>query len=131
MGVTSDKGRIPMKMKLMATAAVALFAFSAPGYADEAAAKKWITDEFQPSTLSADDQMKEMQWFIKAAEPAGCRNRFRHTNMNPTYWPRRFLKSPASRSTTRSLAKAKLFRLCKHRCRPIAISMMAISTTRI
>ena len=25
--------------------------------------------EFQPSTLSKDDQMKEMQWFAKAAEP--------------------------------------------------------------
>src|SRR5689334_23547641 len=37
--------------------------------ADEAAAKKWIDSEFQPSTLSKDDQLKEMQWFIKAAEP--------------------------------------------------------------
>lgn len=35
----------------------------------EAAAKKWIETEFQPSSLSADDQIKEMQWFIKAAEP--------------------------------------------------------------
>ena len=32
-------------------------------------AKKWIDSEFQPSTLSKDDQMKEMQWFIKAAAP--------------------------------------------------------------
>ena len=37
--------------------------------ADEAAAKKWIDEEFQPSTLSKDDQMKEMQWFINAAKP--------------------------------------------------------------
>ncbi len=36
-------------------------------FADEAAAKKWIDSEFQPSTLSKDEQMKEMQWFIKAA----------------------------------------------------------------
>lgn len=35
----------------------------------EAAAKKWIDTEFQPSSLSKDDQLKEMQWFIKAAEP--------------------------------------------------------------
>src|SRR6266540_396450 len=41
----------------------------APAYADEAAAKKWIDSEFQPSTLSKEDQLKEMQWFIKAAEP--------------------------------------------------------------
>ncbi len=59
-----------MKMKLLASAAAfALCAMSAQAYADEAAAKKWIESEFQPSTLSMDDQMKEMQWFIKAAEP--------------------------------------------------------------
>src|ERR1700759_4333030 len=58
---------------LMMTSAVALMAASAavtaPAWADEAAAKKWIDSEFQPSTLSKEDQMKEMQWFIKAAEP--------------------------------------------------------------
>ncbi|MGC2778903.1 MAG: carbohydrate ABC transporter substrate-binding protein, partial [Bradyrhizobium sp.] len=55
------------------TSAFALMAASAaitaPAYADEAAAKKWIDSEFQPSTLSKDDQLKEMQWFIKAAAP--------------------------------------------------------------
>src|ERR1700740_3128995 len=58
---------------LMMTSAVALMtasaAITAPAFADEAAAKKWIDTEFQPSTLSKDDQMKEMQWFIKAAAP--------------------------------------------------------------
>ena len=34
-----------------------------------AAAKKWIDSEFQPSTLSKEEQLKEMQWFIKAAKP--------------------------------------------------------------
>ena len=59
-----------MKMKLLATAAaLTLFAFASPSYADEAAAQKWINDEFQPSSLSKEDQLKEMQWFIKAAEP--------------------------------------------------------------
>ncbi|MFN8488077.1 MAG: ABC transporter substrate-binding protein [Caldilineaceae bacterium] len=33
------------------------------------AAKKWVDSEFQPSTLSKADQMKEMEWFIKAAKP--------------------------------------------------------------
>jgi glycerol transport system substrate-binding protein len=33
------------------------------------AAKKWIDTEFQPSTLTKEQQMKEMEWFIKAAEP--------------------------------------------------------------
>ena len=30
---------------------------------------KWIKDEFQPSTLSEADQMKEMEWFMNAAKP--------------------------------------------------------------
>jgi glycerol transport system substrate-binding protein len=58
-----------MKLKLLATAAAALFMLASPSYADEAAATKWIDAEFQPSTLSKEDQMKEMAWFIKAAEP--------------------------------------------------------------
>ncbi|WP_246116590.1 MULTISPECIES: ABC transporter substrate-binding protein [Cobetia] len=33
------------------------------------AAKKWIDKEFSPSTLSQDEQMSELEWFIKAAEP--------------------------------------------------------------
>jgi glycerol transport system substrate-binding protein len=59
-----------MKMKLLVTAAaVALAAFTAPSYADEAAAQKWIDNEFTISALSKDDQMKEMKWFIEAAKP--------------------------------------------------------------
>ena len=33
------------------------------------AARKWIDSEFQPSTLSKDEQMAEMEWFIDAAKP--------------------------------------------------------------
>ncbi len=40
-----------------------------PVNADTTAAKKWIDDEFQPSTLSKKEQLKEMEWFIKAAAP--------------------------------------------------------------
>jgi glycerol transport system substrate-binding protein len=58
-----------MKMKLLAPAAVALALFATPSYADSAAAKKWIESEFALSALSKEDQMKEMEWFIKAAEP--------------------------------------------------------------
>ena len=66
--------RLSIRAKaLMMTSAFALTAASAvvnaPAFADEAAAKKWIDSEFQPSTLSKDDQLKEMQWFIKAAAP--------------------------------------------------------------
>ena len=54
---------------LVSAAALALMAATGSAWADEAAAQKWIDSEFQPSTLSKEDQLKEMQWFIKAAEP--------------------------------------------------------------
>ncbi len=58
-----------MKLRLLATAATAMFAFATPSFADMDAAKKWIDSEFTISALSKEDQMKEMEWFIKAAEP--------------------------------------------------------------
>ncbi|HET7200652.1 MAG TPA: ABC transporter substrate-binding protein [Burkholderiales bacterium] len=54
---------------LSCVAASVLLAFSAPAAADLEAAKKWINAEFQPSALSREDQLKEMEWFIKAAAP--------------------------------------------------------------
>jgi len=42
-----------------------------PALADEAAAQKWVDSEFQPSTLSKDEQMKEMKWFIEAVPGHG------------------------------------------------------------
>ena len=43
---------------------------SVPSYAQQVdAAKKWVDSEFQPSTLSKDQQMAEMEWFIKASTP--------------------------------------------------------------
>lgn len=46
-----------------------LAAMSPNAFADMAAAKKWLSDEFTPSTLSAAEQTQEMQWFIDAAKP--------------------------------------------------------------
>ena len=67
------KSPLPRARVFMMTSALALMAASsaitAPAYADEAAAKKWIDSEFQPSTLSKADQLKELQWFEKAAQP--------------------------------------------------------------
>src|SRR3546814_16490702 len=42
-------------------------ALSAQAFAGEAEAQKWIDNEFQPSTLSKDQQLAEMKWFIEAA----------------------------------------------------------------
>ncbi|OQY58802.1 MAG: ABC transporter substrate-binding protein [Desulfobacteraceae bacterium 4572_88] len=33
------------------------------------AAQKWVENEFQPSSLAKDEQMKEMEWLIKASAP--------------------------------------------------------------
>jgi len=44
-------------------------ALAGVAHADMAAAKKWVDKEFQPSALSKEAQMKEMEWFAKAAAP--------------------------------------------------------------
>lgn len=56
-----------VQLKAIAFAAAALVAGHAP-WAGEAEAKKWVDTEFQPSTLSKDQQMAEMKWFIEAAQ---------------------------------------------------------------
>ncbi len=59
-----------MKKLLMASAAAGALVFAAlPALAGMAEAEKWINDEFQPSVLSKEEQMKEMEWFINAAKP--------------------------------------------------------------
>ena len=59
-----------LRKTLLASAAVALaLSLQAPAWADMAAAEKWIDEEFQPSTLSKEAQMEEMQWFVDAAAP--------------------------------------------------------------
>ncbi len=50
----------------IAIAAIAACASTALGGMDEA--KKWIDTEFQPSVLSKEQQLKEMEWFVNAAK---------------------------------------------------------------
>ncbi len=57
------------KYLLSAVAVTAVLAGPTTALADEAAAQKWIDQEFQPSVLSKADQMAEMKWFIDAAQP--------------------------------------------------------------
>ena len=57
------------KYLLSAVAASAVIAGATSAMADEAAAQRWIDEEFQPSVLTKDEQMAEMQWFIDAAKP--------------------------------------------------------------
>ncbi len=59
-----------MRNLMMGASMTLAMVLTAPAaFADMAAAEKWITEEFQPSVLSKDEQMAEMEWFIKAAEP--------------------------------------------------------------
>ncbi|WP_217636605.1 ABC transporter substrate-binding protein [Modicisalibacter muralis] len=54
----------------MALSLVACLSAPSLAFADQYqdAAKRWIESEFQPSTLTPEEQMAEMQWFIDAAE---------------------------------------------------------------
>jgi len=62
--------KIGFRISVIGCILTLLFLLAAvPASADISAAKKWINDEFQPSTLSQSEQLKEMEWFIKAAEP--------------------------------------------------------------
>lgn len=58
-----------IKKLVTATAMATLLAGPAAVQAGMDEAKMWIDKEFQPSTLSKEDQAKEMEWFVKAAEP--------------------------------------------------------------
>ncbi len=55
------------KLFMSATLALTMSAFTA--MAGKPEAERWINSEFQPSALSKNEQMAEMEWFIKAAEP--------------------------------------------------------------
>src|SRR5262245_24947297 len=58
-----------LSMTSAAALIVASVTLAAPARADDAVNQLWIDSEFQPSTLSKEEQMKELQWFAKAAEP--------------------------------------------------------------
>ncbi len=57
-----------MKVKYSVLAVAVACALYGQSWADEAAAKKWIDSEFQPSTLSKAQQAAELKWFIDAAK---------------------------------------------------------------
>jgi len=55
-----------MRRKLTAVAIAAMMV-PAAAWADMKAAEKWVDQEFQPSTLTRQQQLDEMKWFIDAA----------------------------------------------------------------
>ena len=59
-----------MRKRISAVAMLAAaVSMTGTAYAGMDEAKKWVEKEFQPSALSKDEQLKEMEWFVKAAEP--------------------------------------------------------------
>jgi glycerol transport system substrate-binding protein len=62
-----------MKVQLKAIAFAAALSVGHVAWADEAAARRWIDAEFQPSTLNKDQQLAEMKWFIDAAKKLQAR----------------------------------------------------------
>ncbi len=59
--------RLPLSLAMATAIGVAGMPMQAS--AGMAEAEQWVDSEFQPSTLSRDEQMKEMAWFIEAAAP--------------------------------------------------------------
>lgn len=59
------------RIRMPVTLVLALFTafFSAISQADTQNAIRWIDSEFQDSTLTREQQLKEMEWFINAAKP--------------------------------------------------------------
>ena len=60
----------PKTLMLSAAIAAASMSLSLQAYADQYsdAAEKWVSESFKKSTLSEEEQMKEMAWFTQAAE---------------------------------------------------------------
>ena len=56
-------------LKQIALAATVAALTSQSAWAGKAEAENWVNNEFQPSSLSKSDQIKEMEWFINAAKP--------------------------------------------------------------
>ncbi|MEP3300823.1 MAG: ABC transporter substrate-binding protein, partial [Roseibium sp.] len=54
---------------LSAVAAAAVLSCAGQAFAGMDEAKTWVENEFQPSVLSQDEQMAEMEWFVNAATP--------------------------------------------------------------
>ena len=66
MKLTQSRRRLGL---FMTTSVVAMALGTGAAFAGMEEARRWIDSEFQPSTLSKDDQLKEMEWFVNAAKP--------------------------------------------------------------
>jgi glycerol transport system substrate-binding protein len=63
------RGRGLMALSAVLLTGTAFFAGAVQAQDYQAAADRWITEEFQPSTLDQAQQKSELAWFTQAAEP--------------------------------------------------------------
>jgi hypothetical protein len=64
---TTIKGKPVRRLAPLLTLAVATAIGTLPAFADIKDAEKWVDSEFKPSTLSRQQQLDELKWFIDAA----------------------------------------------------------------
>jgi len=127
-----------LRKSLLSSAAVALaLSLTGPAWADMAAAEKWINDEFQPSTLSQEEQMSEMEWFVKAAEPFKGMEIKVVSETIPTHsyesetLTKAFEEITGIKVTHDLIQEGDVIESCKRKCSPMKTSMMPISMTVI
>jgi len=56
-------------LTLLVSASAVAMVLGTNAFAGMEEARRWVETEFQPSTLSKDEQLKEMEWFVNAAKP--------------------------------------------------------------
>jgi glycerol transport system substrate-binding protein len=62
--------RLPKRhLTLLVSASAAAMVLGTSAFAGMDEARRWVDSEFQPSTLSKEEQLKEMEWFVNAAKP--------------------------------------------------------------
>ncbi len=54
---------------LLISASAAAMVLGTNAFAGMEEARRWVETEFQPSTLSKEEQLREMEWFVNAAKP--------------------------------------------------------------
>jgi len=122
-----------MKLKFTVFAAVAMLVSNA-ALADAKQAQTWIDKEFQPSSLSKQQQLAEMKWFIDAAAKLKAKGVKEISVVSETidthvYESKTLAKlsrkSRASRCATTSSRKATWWKSCKRRCSRARASMTA------
>ena len=102
------------------------------GSAFAGAHSKWIDEEFQLSTLSKSDQMKEMEWFMDAAKPFAGMEINVLSETIPTHEYESKVLTKAFEEITgikvnhQLLEKVRLFKPFKLKCKQEEIYMMHI-----